>query len=69
MDWKQATAEQIAAMNFRDAKEIVQRQIALGHSKDTIWCPRAHLTRALEIILDYAVAYNAEIQKVTDDER
>ena len=56
-------------MNFRDAKEIVQRQIALGHSKDTTWCPRAHLTRALEIILDYAVAYNAKIQKVTDDER
>lgn len=69
MDWKQATAEQIAAMSFRDTKEIVQRQIALGYSKDTAWCPRAHLTRALEIILGYAEMYNAKIQKVSDDEK
>ena len=61
MDWKYATKEQIDSMNFEAAREIVQRQIQLGHTVDGTWKPRAHLTKALEVVLQYADAYNENI--------
>lgn len=52
-DWLHASDEEINNMTFEEAKEIVKRQISLGH-KTGDFRPRAHMTKALEIILDKA---------------
>lgn len=59
-DWLHASDEEINNMTFEEAKEIVQRQISLGH-KTGDFRPRAHMTRALEIILDRAERVSTNI--------
>lgn len=53
-DWLHSTNEEVENMTFEEAKEIVERQIALGHNKGE-YRPRKHMTKALEIILNAAI--------------
>ena len=58
-DWKHATQEEVDAMTFEEAVEIVQKQIDMGEKKvgeGGKWCARAHTTHAYQIILDAAKA-------------
>jgi hypothetical protein len=59
MDWKNASKQEINKMTYEQAREIVQRQIALGYTSDQAWKPRMHLTKALEIVLKQADAKQA----------
>lgn len=52
-DWMHAKKKEIENMTFDQAKEIVEKQIRLGKEGGQ-WCPREHLTKALEIILSKA---------------
>ena len=52
-DWLHSTIEEINAMSFDEAVEIVERQIELGHSEGD-YKPRPHMTKALDIILQTA---------------
>lgn len=52
-DWLHCTDEEVENMTFEEAKEIIEKQIALGHSKGE-FRPRKHMTKALEIILNNA---------------
>jgi hypothetical protein len=57
-DWRHASQKEIDAMTFDEAKRIVEKQIELGHGKGD-FRPRAHMTKALEIVLKMAEAnYN-----------
>lgn len=56
-EWRLATTGEISSMTFDEAKEIVERQIELGH-KTGDWRPREHLTKAMEIILEMAMVTN-----------
>lgn len=49
-DWRNATDQEVSAMSFEEATLIIQKQIDLGHSKGDLR-PRAHITRAMEIVL------------------
>ena len=53
-DWKHCTAKEIEEMTFEEAREIVEKQIALGHEKGE-YKPRSHMTKALEIVLAKAL--------------
>ena len=55
-DWRDATEQEIAEMTFDEAKAILQKQINLGHKKGD-FKPRAHMTRAMEIVLEMAEKY------------
>lgn len=59
-DWTHASDEEINNMTFEEAKEIVQRQISLGH-KTGDFRPRSHMTKALEIILAKAERMSTNI--------
>lgn len=53
-DWLHSSDEEVKSMTFEEAKEIIEKQIALGHSKGE-FRPRKHLTKALEIMLNKAI--------------
>lgn len=53
-DWKYCSDKEIENMTFEEAKEIIERQIALGHSNGE-FRPRKHMTKALEIVLSKAI--------------
>lgn len=53
-DWLCCFDSDIENMTFKEAQEIVERQINLGHSKGD-FRPRKHMTKALEIILNKAL--------------
>lgn len=55
-DWLHAKKKEIENMTFDQAREIVEKQIRLGKEGGK-WCPREHLTKALEIILSKAELY------------
>lgn len=55
-EWLHARKKEIENMTFDQAKEIVEKQIQLGKEGGQ-WCPREHLTKALEIILKKAELY------------
>lgn len=53
-DWLHSSDEEVKNMTFEEAKEIIEKQIALGHSKGE-FRPRKHFTKALEIMLNKAI--------------
>lgn len=53
-DWKNCSDKEIENMTFEEVKEIIERQIALGHSSGD-FRPRKHMTKALEIVLNKAI--------------
>ena len=61
-DWLHASKKDIENMTFDQAKEIVEKQIRLGKEGGQ-WCPREHLKKALEIILDSAELYELRKEK------
>lgn len=63
-DWKHATQQEVDAMTFDEAVEILQKQINMGEKKvgevseSGQWCARAHTTHAYQMILDRALLAN-----------
>lgn len=60
-DWKHATQEEVDAMTFEEAVEIVQKQIDMGEKKvgdGGEWCARAHTTQAYQLVLHRALHAN-----------
>ena len=60
-DWKHATQQEVDAMTFDEAVEILQKQIDMGEKKvgdDGMWCARAHTIHAYQMILDRALLAN-----------
>ena len=53
-DWLHSSDEEVKSMTFEEEKEIIEKQIALGHSKGE-FRPRKHFTKALEIMLNKAI--------------
>ena len=53
-DWKYCSDKEIEKMTFDEAREIIEKHIALGHRKGE-FRPREHMTRALEIVLNAAL--------------
>ncbi len=63
-DWKYATRQEINNMTYNEACEIIQRhidngvrateQLDHGSRRGTDFAPRAHMTKALQIIVDRA---------------
>lgn len=63
-DWKHATQREVDNMTYNEAREIIQRhidngvraieQLNLGSCRETDFAPRAHMTKALQIIVDKA---------------
>lgn len=76
-DWKHATQQEVDAMTFDEAHEIIQRHIdngvraiELGSGRGTDFAPRAHMTKALQIIVDRAdkaEKYEEFIRKVINE--
>ena len=60
-NWFCSTDTQINKMTYDEAREIILRQIELGHSEGKDFKPRKHMTKALEIVLEYADRYNKNI--------
>lgn len=55
-DWLYASKKDIDNMTFDEARGIIEKHIRLGHESGE-YRPREHITKALEMILERAIAY------------
>ena len=53
-DWLHSSDEEVKSMTFEETEDIIEKQIALGHSKGE-FRTRKHFTKALEIMLNKAI--------------
>jgi hypothetical protein len=56
-EWRNASDKEIEDMTRDEAIEIIQKHIdagvfAIKHPDQAAWCPRKHMTRALQILLE-----------------
>ena len=67
-NWLHAPYDEIDNMTFEEAKELIKKQIKLGH-EDGDYRPREHMTKALEMLLERAEKGEKIMIHETDTEK